>query len=260
MTPLPERQTASEQAYHALSRMILEGVYGPGDGLPPERQLSEQLGVSRPTLRSALSRLAAQGHVIRKHGGGTFVAKAPDNPLAKLLLHEFKGDLHFRDDMLEFRICLETASARLAAEQATPACLRVMEERLEKWRSLFVGRAKTGWAETEADLAFHLSIADASHNLVFPYFMRLIFGLLREHILENLESYDSEEWDRQLLLEEHEGIFEAIQKGRAEEAEVTMQNHLSRVRSVLQKSLDFHQRVSLTHRRNSAGGKAELRE
>ena len=61
-----------------LETLLLEGSFRPGDRLPPERQLAEQLGVSRPSLREAIQKLAARGLVMSRQGGGTFVTERLD--------------------------------------------------------------------------------------------------------------------------------------------------------------------------------------
>jgi len=64
------------QAGEALRKLVQRGGYAPGDRLPSEVELSKQLGISRPTLREALHRLEEEGSIIRRHGVGTFVARA----------------------------------------------------------------------------------------------------------------------------------------------------------------------------------------
>jgi len=253
----PKIKTA-DRVFHLLSQQILEGSYLPGDRLPPERKLALDLGVSRPTLRAALARLESRGQLYRKHGGGTFIAEPAELPLAKFLLEEFQDDAAFRADLLEFRMALESTAARHAASRATSDCRRLIKMRYAAWETAFQASDITTMEETEADLAFHLSVADASHNLVLPHFMRLSFSLLKQHIYENLREYDSAHRDRNLLVTEHRQIMETVLDGDPDGAEMAVRQHLGRVQATMEEGALVKMRTDRAHRRVARSGKNPL--
>ena len=110
---------AGAQVVEHVRREIEAGRLGPGDRLPPERELALKMGVSRPSLRSGLRTLQAMGIITSRRGAGTFIVEGPPH-LGKAPL-EFLAALHgfTLDQMYEARRMLEVGSAGLAAERAT---------------------------------------------------------------------------------------------------------------------------------------------
>src|SRR5919197_5053067 len=110
--------TTLEETVERLGTAIRLGLLGPGDRLPPERELADQLGIARSTLRQALMSLTESGHLVahRGRGGGTFVSDAP--PLAESDRVQLSGG-HWRE-LLDYRIAVEVGAVVLAAERARP--------------------------------------------------------------------------------------------------------------------------------------------
>jgi GntR family transcriptional regulator, transcriptional repressor for pyruvate dehydrogenase complex len=148
-------QTAFEETMERLGTAIKLGLLPPGTRLPAERDLCEQLGIARSTLRQALTALVQSGHLkaVRGRGGGTFVADAPpvvEPPTAEMLAH-------WRD-RCDARLAVELGVAVLAAERADPAALpglkelvAVMDERIHDFASY-----------RQADVRFHVGLAEAT--------------------------------------------------------------------------------------------------
>ena len=148
-------QTAFEETMERLGTAIKLGLLPPGTRLPAERDLCEQLGIARSTLRQALTALVQSGHLkaVRGRGGGTFVADAPpvvEPPTAEMLAH-------WRD-RCDARLAVELGVAVLAAERAEPAALpglkelvAVMDERIDDFASY-----------RQADVRFHVGLAEAT--------------------------------------------------------------------------------------------------
>jgi GntR family transcriptional repressor for pyruvate dehydrogenase complex len=152
--------TTFEETVERLGTAIKVGLLQAGSKLPPERELADELGISRSTLRQALTALVQSGHLMaaRGRGGGTFVADAP--PLTV-------GSTPDRDkmrDVLDYRVAVETGAAMLAAERCEP-------EDLDRMRAL-VETMKEGETDFDtyrrADIRFHIAMAEAakSHRLV----------------------------------------------------------------------------------------------
>src|ERR671923_3033426 len=110
--------TTFEETVERLGTAIRLGILAPGTRLPPERDLADELRISRSTLRQALTTLVQSGHLVSVRGraGATFVAERP--PLGQDAGHEPLGD-HARS-VLDYRVAVETGATTLAAERATP--------------------------------------------------------------------------------------------------------------------------------------------
>jgi DNA-binding FadR family transcriptional regulator len=148
-------QTAFEETMERLGTAIKLGLLAPGTRLPAERELCEQLGIARSTLRQALTALVQSGHLhaVRGRGGGTFVADAP--PVAAPPTPEVLA--HWRD-RCDARLSVELGVAVLAAERAEPDVLpglselvAVMDEQLDDFP-----------AYRRADVRFHIGLAEAT--------------------------------------------------------------------------------------------------
>ena len=143
--------TTFEETVERLGTAIRLGLLAPGARLPPERDLAEQLGIARSTLRQALTALTESGHLIaqRGRGGGTFVAETP--PIAT------RVELGDWRDMLDFRIAVEVGAVVLAAERIGEPGLARLREQVE------VMRSPTPFATyRRADVFFHLGVAEAT--------------------------------------------------------------------------------------------------
>src|SRR5918992_581952 len=108
--------TTFEETVERLGTAIRLGLLAPGARLPPERDLADQLGIARSTLRQALTALTESGHMIaqRGRGGGTFVAEAP--PMAESEHIQLEGG-HWRG-VLDYRMAVEMGAVVLAAGRA----------------------------------------------------------------------------------------------------------------------------------------------
>jgi DNA-binding FadR family transcriptional regulator len=181
--PDPQKRAAALAADRIRDR-ILTGAHRPGTSLPGERELSESLGVSRLTLRSALARLEAEGLVRPVHGSGTHVLDYRESGGIDLLGYlgrlAFEGRLvpaPILGDLLELRRAIAIEALGLAAERATVDQIRAMREHLAMQAEL-LDRPK---AYMQADLAFARLVVRATHNLAFE----LIFNTVARTIESN---------------------------------------------------------------------------
>jgi DNA-binding FadR family transcriptional regulator len=158
---------AHELALERLQRAIQLGRFLPGDRLPSERDLAEQLRVSRTTVRAAVGVLARKGLVtVRRGAAGGIVVRTPE-PGGKR--RELKAALEEIRIVYEYREAVECAAARLAAERRRPVDLRALGRLLKAMEALTATRASREQPENvgrfqAADSAFHLAIAQAAGN------------------------------------------------------------------------------------------------
>jgi DNA-binding FadR family transcriptional regulator len=167
--------TTLEETVERLGTAIRLGLLGPGDRLPPERELADQLGIARSTLRQALMSLTESGHLValRGRGGGTFVSDEP--PLAETSrVHLSEG--HWRE-LLDYRIAVEVGTALLAAERAQPADFAMLRSHIATMRG-----TTDFSAYRRADVFFHLGVAEATGSARLVAAMTELQGKMSELI------------------------------------------------------------------------------
>ena len=172
--------TTFEETVERLGTAIRLGLLQPGSRLPPERELADELRISRSTLRQALTTLTQSGHLVSVRGrrGGTFVAEQP--PLAERRSGRGRdGDaLGARGwAVLDFRVAIETGAAILAAERADAARLRPLEELVRK-----MADADDFEDYRRADVRFHIGIAEAADSPRLVSAMTEVQGQMSELI------------------------------------------------------------------------------
>jgi GntR family transcriptional repressor for pyruvate dehydrogenase complex len=149
--------TTLEETVERLGTAIRLGLLAPGDRLPPERDLADQLGIARSTLRQALTSLTESGHLVamRGRGGGTFVSDAP--PLAESTRVDL-GAGHWRE-VLDYRVAVEVGTVVIAAERRRPDDLARLREHVAAMRDV-----SDFPAYRRADVFFHLGLAEAAQS------------------------------------------------------------------------------------------------
>ena len=234
----------SDDIVEQLEGMILEGTLKSGERLPAERALAEQFGVSRPSLREAIQKLAAKGLLVSRQGGGNYVVDSLGSTFSDPLLHLLENNPEAQRDLLEFRQTLEASCAYYSALRAT----EVDRERLTDCYTRVdeVSRAEEG----AADASFHLAIAEASHNAVLLHTIRGLFDLLKRNVVTNIGGmYQQRTETRDMLISQHRDLYLAIIEGRAEEAREVSTRHLQYVQEVLEEVRQEVQRVARAERR-----------
>lgn len=152
---------AVDQATDELRRAILGGGYAPGDRLPPERRLAEQVGVSRLTLRSALSKLEGEGLIQARQGSGITVLDYRTHAGVELLPHLLEtGDLALLRPILQLR-------RAVAVEAVATACERATADDLDRLRALAdaLGDETDPEALAEGNLVFGRTLIQITDNL-----------------------------------------------------------------------------------------------
>ena len=198
-----------------IETLILQGVLRPGDRLPAERDMAEQMDVSRPTLREALDDLAARGLVATRPGGGHFIADILGSAFSPPLIELFASHDTALFDYLSFRRDLEALAATAAAERGTDADLAVIDSVFERMEAAHAKRSPD--IEAAIDAEFHMAIVEAAHNVVMLHMMRSLYDLLVRGVWYNRNAVYAVPGFRAQLLEQHRAIRDAI-RGRAPEA------------------------------------------
>ena len=174
-----ERSTLAASVAQQLRAQIAAGQFGPGDYLPPQKDLAEQFGVGLSTIREAVQLLSAAGLVKSHPGKGTWISEEALNSLISTQAVKTRlGELNARQ-VHEARAVIEVALAGLAAGRATGADIERIAGAMEALR-----QADDLPSFIAADLEFHLSIARAGHNELLEQFYQLVQKLLIEMVDE----------------------------------------------------------------------------
>lgn len=212
-----------EQIVQQIEESILKGELIEGSQLPAERDLAKQFGVSRTAVREAIKALQEKGLVDAFPGRGTFVTNGTSNSMRRSLDRIIKSaDTDGWAYLVEVREILEPEIAALAAVRADDQDLATMREALEVMDQ--AGRDSDAYIE--ADLDFHLALAEAAANPIVLSLIDSIVGLLREQRLRIFQVGGGPERGQY----HHKRILEAIRRHDSQGARDAMRTHLSQVR------------------------------
>jgi DNA-binding FadR family transcriptional regulator len=217
-----QSQTAFEETLERLGTAIKLGLLEPGERLPAERELCRQLGISRSTLRQALTALVQSGHLYAARGrsGGTFVAESPPPAAAPsaALLAEWR-------DACDQRLAVELAVALLAAERAEPValvpldeCVSAMGETLEDFPAF-----------RQADVRWHIGLAEAAGSPRLVAAMTEAQGQMSDLISYIPHPPELLAWTNQ----QHAKMLSAVRKHDGDRAMRIMAEHLKGTEHVL---------------------------
>lgn len=241
----------SDDIVEQLEGMILEGTLKSGERLPAERALAERFGVSRPSLREAIQKLAAKGLLVSRQGGGNYVVDSLGSTFSDPLLHLLESNPEAQRDLLEFRQTLEASCAYYAALRATEVDRERLTAAFEALQDCYARADEVSRVEEgAADARFHLAIAESSHNAVLLHTIRGLFDLLKRNVVTNIGGmYQQRTETRDMLINQHRDLYLAIIEGRAEQAREVSTRHLLYVQEVLEEVRQEVQRVARAERR-----------
>ena len=226
-----QTEKLSTSVIKQIELLILRGILRPGERLPSERELSERLGVSRPSLREAISELQERGLLSSKAGAGIFVADVLGNAFSDSLIRLFSSHDEAVFDYISFRRDMEGLAAERAARFASDTDLMVIQAVFDKMEAAHPKRNPADEARLDAD--FHLAIIEASHNVIMLHMMRSMYQLLREGVFYNRSIMFKQRTTRGDLLEQHRAINAALQARDAEAARAAVTAHLDYVERAL---------------------------
>jgi GntR family transcriptional repressor for pyruvate dehydrogenase complex len=233
---MPFQRVEAEKLSHSvvkqIEQLILRGILRPGERLPSERELSERLGVSRPSLREAISELQSRGLLATRAGAGIYVADVLGSAFSPALIRLFAAHEEAVFDYIAFRRDLESIAAARAAVYGSDTDLKVIDTVFRKMEAAHSKRNPNDEAELDAE--FHLAIIEASHNVILLHMMRSMFDLLREGVFFNRQIMFKNRTTRDLLLEHHRAINDALQARDPDAAREAVVEHLSFIEQALE--------------------------
>lgn len=217
LTPV-RRRRLYEDVVHQLQGLISSGRLEPGDQLPAERALADQLAVSRASVREALRILEARGMLEARPGQGLFVRGRRTEEIVSILASYLVRERESFLEVLDVREALECKAAERAALLATSkdldsikASLVVMQEEVLEGR-----------IPLESDTAFHRALGVASRNEVLSQTLDTVLGLMSQRRREML----TEDYGGILMLHQHVNIYRAVKNRDPEGASQLISAHL----------------------------------
>ncbi|WP_146584876.1 FCD domain-containing protein [Puniceibacterium confluentis] len=232
---MPFRQIQPEKLSTAVTRqiekLILRGILRPGERLPAERELAERLGVSRPSLREAVADLSERGLLNSRAGAGIYVADVLGSAFSDALIALFADHDEAVFDYLSFRRDMEGLAAERAARLGSDTDLQVIKEVFEQMEAAHQKRNPADEARLDAD--FHLSIFEASHNVVMLHMMRSMYQLLHQGVFYNRQIMFKQRTTRDMLLGQHRAINDGLQSRDPVAARAAVEAHLDYVEASL---------------------------
>jgi GntR family transcriptional repressor for pyruvate dehydrogenase complex len=211
-------ETVGQVLLQQLITLVQEGSLQPGDKLPPERELARLLGISRPSVRQALSALSLIGLVESRQGSGTYLAENLDQLPLEPFVYRLLLNRGSFDELMEVRRLIEPYVAAQAAKRGTDEQMREIQEAFDAYTADVEGADEI--AEAHSGTAWHQAIARASGNQTFVVLLAGLNDLVDAagRLLGSLT--------RGASLESHRQITEAVVGRDAKRAERAMREHL----------------------------------
>jgi len=218
------------QVVHALEREILEGRLPVGTRLPPERVLSERLGVSRTVVREAIGVLRANGLLETRHGIGTTVRGVTRQEILKplTLFLRTRGEVVTLEHLHQVRSILEVENAGLAAEQATAVDIHDLRRLVSEMEAAAADPERFALKDAE----FHRRLAETTHNPLLILLLDSIRDLMAE--IRALVAREQGLYER--VMPTHVRVLECVEARDPKGARAAMREHL-RIALTIQREL-----------------------
>ncbi len=244
---MPFQKIQLEKLSHSVTRqielLILRGILRPGERLPAERDLADKMGVSRPSLRSAIADLSSRGLLTSRAGSGIYVADVLGSAFSDALITLFSRHDEALFDYIDFRRDLEGLAAERAARLASDTDLLVINAVFQKMETAHTTKDPSDEARLDAE--FHMAIIEASHNVVMLHMMRSMFELLREGVFYNRQVIFRQKTTRAALLGQHRAINDTIQARDPKAAREAVESHLDFVKQALMGEQKFEKNEAI---------------
>ncbi len=230
---MPIQTVDTDRLYRKIARqlsdLIASGEFSPGERLPAERELAQQLGVSRPSVREALIALEIEGKVEVRVGSGVFVIR--HDPAVTPPPEEDEGPF----ETLAARRVVEGEAAAMAAKEANQAEQTELRDAVGELQK----RCEAGLGCDPADRNFHLAISRATHNGAMASVVLLLWERGRGPMWRALEKHFETPAARANTLRDHKAILKAIEGRDSRAARSAMHRHLDRVQREFEKGFEL---------------------
>jgi GntR family transcriptional regulator, transcriptional repressor for pyruvate dehydrogenase complex len=241
----PEKLSSS--VVRQIEQLILRGILRPGERLPSERDLAEKMGVSRPSLRDAISELAERGLLVSRPGSGIFVAEVLGSAFSPAMTQLFSTHDEAVFDYISFRRDMEGLAAERATLFGSETDLKLIDTIFSKMETAHQKRDPSDEAQLDAE--FHMAIIEASHNVIMLHMLRSMFDLLRQGVFYNRQMMFKNRMTRDQLLDQHRTINAAIQARDPVAARAAVGAHMAYVEQAFHDQMRAEKHESIARQR-----------
>lgn len=209
--------SVGEQVYEQLKENLIDGIWKPGERLPSENELSNLMGVSRVTVRQALSKLIALGILETRPGEGNFAKELTIGSYIQEMIPYMKRDQDSMAEVLQFRLILDVGTVEIACRNASDKDIEHLKESLRR-----MGEVKSDIVKySEEDLRFHMLITKMSKNSMITQVAYIVRDIIRDSVQKVTKEIGVDNG-----LNYHKKIIEAFEKKDTIQARQSMQEHL----------------------------------
>lgn len=212
--PIVNRESTVEYVIKTIKRLLLSKQLQPGDLLPSEGALAEQLNVSRGSIREAMKILSAFGVVEIKRGDGTYIASSAGTTFMEPFLFNLILSGPDTRELVELREIIELQLVGLVVKNAQPSDLDAIEEAHSAMKYAFYHKEISQQNLVEHDLRFHTALGSASRNIL----VEKLYSFILELFVPYIEKTYDDERNGENALRLHEQIISALHRRDAEAA------------------------------------------
>ncbi len=217
-----------DHVFSFFREQFLNGALKEGDTLLPERELAQQLEVSRPLLREVLRALSIIGVIQIRHGVGSVVSTPDFNVLGDFFSFALAQQGDAVEDVMEARIAIECQAARLAVKRAGIADFEKMRRCADEIAETIDNPIKGA----EADYNFHMTMVEASSAAALKTMYVTVADLLHRSHIDRRVLTEADAEMRQIIIDDHYNILTTLTKGDADAAENAVRQHFDIGRSI----------------------------
>lgn len=210
-----------EHVIEQIKDMIASGKLKKGDKLPPERDLVEQLQVSRASIREAIRALQIIGLIECRQGGGNYISENFEDSLFEPLSIMFVLQNGKPEEILELRKIVEVETAALAAEKITDSELKEIKDIIDH-----LEESSDEDLNAKLDKELHYKIASASNNILVVSVLAAVSSLVDSFIKDARKIILIEKENKDILMQQHEDLYKALYDHNKGKAAEVMRKHL----------------------------------
>ena len=224
------KEKLSSQIKEILKQAIFEGKFKPGDKLPPETQLVDQLKVSKVTIREALNDMESEGLIEKRRGiyGGSFVAQPGFDKIGQVMNNFYQFGGLTPEELVEFRQILEPELVAIAVERRTTEDLEAMKKNIQQVEEAI----NKGRPDQAKGIYFHCLIANACHNQLVGAIMSALVNVFLEVLSKVPMTLEDARGD----LEYNKKFYEFMLNGQKQEARELMVTHFKTLMDIIERS------------------------
>ena len=242
-----EHESLADSAIAQIENLILSGVLRDGDLLPGERELAEQLGISRPKVREALKYLVENKLLRIVANDGIYVDRLGGEVMSPALIALYNRNPTAILQNLEYRRVTEGFAAKMAAQRATSHDRKRLEIIIEEMK--VADQELNHDRASELDLELHSTIAFACHNCTLTHTMTALYSLNRSGIMFNRAELENIAPASEILFEQHKLIVDSICQVKPSAAEKAAHKHIDFVIELIETAFESRNREALSKKR-----------